>query len=158
MEQRDGVKEGARPIVSRGVNLDAQVDFGRSAYGEVIILTPFNHPVRLGTRVRAANLLEPKLHHSVVRAQRWSQMLASGEVESQEALANRFGLTPGAVSRILKLVNLLPEIQAYLSALRGKQAIRHFAIKEVGPLAALPAELQRTEFQKLQQKFTIKVA
>lgn len=93
-----------------------------------------------------------------VRAEHWKAMLESGEVVNRVALAKRFGLTPGAVTRILKLADLLPEIRAYLAALRSKQAIRHFGIKDVGPLAALPPDLQRAQFQKLQQGYSPKAA
>jgi hypothetical protein len=143
----------------RGVNFEAQMDFGRAANGEVTILTPFDHMVRVGTRIRRpVQPAEPPAQHSVVRAERWKAMLASGEVQNRVALAKRFGLTPGAVTRILKLADLLPEIRAYLAALSSKQAIRHFGIKEVGPMAALPPDLQRAQFNRLQQGFSPKAA
>lgn len=159
IENREGAADGSRRIAMRGVNFEAQMDFGRAANGEVTILAPFDHMVRVGTRIRRpVQPVEPPAQHSVVRAERWKAMLASGEVQNRVALAKRFGLTPGAVTRILKLADLLPEIRAYLAALNSKQAIRHFGIKEVGPMAALPPDLQRAQFNRLQQGFSPKAA
>lgn len=159
IENREGARDGGQRITMRGVNFEAQMDFGHATHGVVTILTPFDHLVRVGTRSRKPiRSAEPPMQHSVVRAEHWKAMLESGEVVNRVALAKRFGLTPGAVTRILKLADLLPEIRAYLAALRSKQAIRHFGIKDVGPLAALPPDLQRAQFQKLQQGYSPKAA
>lgn len=147
------------PVVGlRGVNFEASVDFTHATRGEVTLLAPFQYPVRFfargqesgtvaSTRVRG----EPK--HLVVRAQEWRHMLETGHAANRLALARRFGLTPGAVTRIMKLVELLPEIQNFLAALKSKKAIRHFGMKKVGVLATLPTDAQRAAFERIRRAF-----
>lgn len=84
-------------------------------------------------------------------------MLEQGKVANRVALAKRMGLTPGAVTRILKLVELSPDIQQFLAALKTKEEVRGFPIKDVGQLAALPVEKQQAEFTKMRQRLSMRL-
>lgn len=84
-------------------------------------------------------------------------MLEQGKVANRVALAKRMGITPGAVTRILKLVELSPDIQQFLASLKTKEDLRSFPIKEVGRLAILPVDRQRTEFTKMRQHHSMRI-
>lgn len=146
------------PVVGvRGVNFETSVDFTHAVRGEVTLLAPFQYPVRVSERRRLAPPLASPApgapRHLVARAQQWQHMLATGNATNRLALARRFGVTPGAVTRIMKLVGLLPEIQNFLLALKSKEAIRHFGMKKVGELAALPTDAQRAAFERIRRAF-----
>lgn len=142
------------PVVMRGVNFEAKVDFTNAPHGEVVLLAPFQYSLRVSARpARAKAKQEPESCHPVVRAQFWNRLLASGQVANRVALAKRFNVTPGAVTRILKLIELLPEIQNFLAALKPKEALRHFGMKRMGTLAELTPAEQRAGFEKIRRAF-----
>jgi hypothetical protein len=58
---------------------------------------------------------------AVARANHWRQMLLSGEVNSIEALATRFGQDPGHVARTLNLAFLSPSLVR--AVVRGEQPV-----------------------------------
>ena len=144
-----------RPLVAaRGLDFSVQVDFTHASAGEVTIVAPFRHAVGSSARVRTPKPKEPPVEHAIVRARKWQQQLANGRISIRVALAKREGITPGAVTRILKLVELLPEIQDFLAALKTKDAIRNFPIKEVGAMASLPMGSQREAFDGLRRSLS----
>jgi hypothetical protein len=53
---------------------------------------------------------QPALVQALARAHRWREMLDTGKVASQAALARRFGVDRAYVSRILRLTFLAPDI------------------------------------------------
>lgn len=65
-------------------------------------------------------------------------MLDPGKVDNRFALAKKLGITPGAVPRILKLLEVMPDIQRFRESLNTKAANRHFTILKDGRLASLP--------------------
>lgn len=147
-----------RPISARGVNFEAKVDFSQALRGVVTLLAPFHHPVRVFGRTdgivpveRAKDACETQ--HLVVRAQHWHRLLESGQARNRVALARRFGVTPGAITRTLKLIQLSPEIQNFLGALKAKEALRHFGMKRVGALAELPRGEQLAAFERIRRAF-----
>jgi hypothetical protein len=157
IEDRESI--GARigrmaPVAARGVTFETRVDFSRAMHGEVTIIAPFSHAVRWTERAGIARpqpIVAPEPKHPVVRAQEWQRLLESGAVPTRMALAERFGITPGAVTRILKLVKVLPEIQAYLAALKTREEQKHFTTRKIAALASLPAEKQRAALDTLRQ-------
>ena len=157
VETRDQLTSGwasrLRPIAARGVSFDARVDFTHAMKGEVTILTPFQQVFRNGTGVPREASREPKVEHAIVRARKWQQALESGKVANRFALAKQMGITPGAVTRILKLLEVMPDIQRFLESLNTKKANRHFTIKKVGNLASLPPSEQLIEFRKMRASF-----
>jgi DNA invertase Pin-like site-specific DNA recombinase len=161
VERTDQVAGIARrlPVAGlRGVNLEASVDFTHAVRGEVTVLAPFQYAVRVSERGRNSETStsahapgEPK--HLVLRAQEWRHMLETGHAANRLVLARRHGVTPGAVTRIMKLIELLPEIQNFLAALKSREAIRHFGMRKVGALAALPTDAQRAAFERIRRAF-----
>ncbi len=91
--------------------------------------------------------------HLVVRAHYWQRLLESGQAANRVALAKRFGVTPGAVTRTLKMIQLCPEIQNFLGALKDKDALRHFGLKRVGALADLSRAEQLAAFERIRRAF-----
>lgn len=153
LEARVGVN---RPVVNlrlRGLNLDAKVDFTNAQRGEVTIIAPFRQTLRLDARVRVVRPAAPKVEHPILRAQKWHQMLEDGRVLNRFALAKRVEVDPAMVTRTLKLMQLAPEIQEYLAALRTPSALWYFNIKALGRMADFPLEKQRVEFAKLSARF-----
>ncbi len=158
VEQAAGTGERLRPVAmpARGVNFETCVDFTHAIRGEVTILAPFQYSIRTSERARSSNIVsrspvEPK--HLIFRAQEWNRMLATRHAMNRVALAKRFGVTPGAVTRILKLTELLPEIQNFLADLKTKPAIRHFGMRRLGTLAGLSPEAQREGFERIRRAF-----
>ena len=153
LEARAGVNRPAVNLRLRGLNLDAKVDFTNAQRGEITILAPFQRTMRLDTRVRTVRSAQPKVAHPILQAQAWQKLLQSGEVPSRVALAKRARLTPGAITLIMRLVELAPDIQAYLASLTSPNAVWHFGYKPVGQLAHLPFEEQRTAFAKMRADY-----
>ena len=162
IERADGtgksVANSYRPIAARGVNFETKVDFSQALHGVVTLLAPFHHPVRVSGRAdgiapvgRAKDVGETQ--HLMVRAQHWHRLLESGQTANRVALAKRFGVTPGAVTRTLKMIQLSPEIQNFLGALKTKEALRHFGMKKVGALADLTREEQLAGFERIRRAF-----
>lgn len=144
------------PVAARGAIFETRVDFSRAMHGEITIVAPFSHSVAWSLRSRgpsprSATETAPAPKHPVVRAQEWRRLLETGEVSTRMALAEKIGMTPGGVTRIMKLVEVLPEIQAFLAALKTREEQRHFAVKKIAALAGLPAEKQRAGLERLRR-------
>ena len=142
-----------RPISIRGLNLGARVDFTNAQRGEVTIVAPVRQTLRLEARVRTVPIPKPEVEHPIVRARKWQRWLEGGEVDSRFALAKRVGVDPAMVTRVLKLIELAPDIQNYLAALKTSSALWHFNIKMLGNLADLPRDKQRAIFAKICARF-----
>jgi len=157
MEQRAaGQSQTAAPrraLSFRGLNLDARVDFTHAQRGEVTIITPFRQTLRLDARVRTVRKITPAAEHPILRARRWDEMLKSGAIASRLALAKKVGLSPGAITLIMKLVKLAPDIQEHLAELNSPSAIWHFGYKPMGKLAGLPFDQQQAVFAQMRADF-----
>jgi DNA invertase Pin-like site-specific DNA recombinase len=153
MQERTAAAQVEPRVAARGLSLNGTVDFTNAQCGEVVIVAPFQRAIRLESRVRTVPPPQAKVEHAVVRAQRWHKMLQNGKFLNRVALAKWAGLTPGAVTRILKMIELAPDIQEYLALLRTKTELRHLAINPLGKLAELPVERQRTVFAKMSRGY-----
>ena len=142
-----------RTISIRGLDLGARVDFSNAQRGEITIVAPVRQTLRLEARVRTVPIPKAELEHPIVRARKWKQWLDNDEVASRLSLAKRVGVDPAMVTRILRLAELAPEIQDYLTGLRTPGALWHFNIKALGHLAELPHEKQRVVFGGLCARF-----
>ncbi len=140
--------------LGRGLSVGARVDFTHAPRGEISLIAPFQHSVRLDARVRTVPPSKRAIVHPIVRALKWQQMLDEKVVPHRFALAAKMGVTPGAVTKVLRLMKLLPEIQGYLASLKSRPELWHFSLTRMGSLAALPAELQRSAFDKMKDRFT----
>ena len=131
------------------------MDFSNAQRGEVAIVAPFGQVLRLEARVRTVP--QPKaqkvVEHAIVRAQKWQTMLETGVVPHRLALAKRVGCTPGAVTKILRMIRLVPEIQAYLASIKNENEAWHFSAKRMAQLATIAPELQRAAFAKLRKEY-----
>ena len=143
----------------RGLSLAAKVDFKNANLGEVVLVAPFRRTVRLDSRVRTVPQVKTKqvFKHAMIRAQKWQTLLNTGAVPHRFALAKRVGCTPGAVTKILKMINLIPEIQQYLASIRSEHEGWHFSAKRMTALASMTPKLQRVAFEKLQKEYEANV-
>ncbi len=147
------------PLATRGLNFAVKVDFTAAARGEVAIVAPIHRAVRLGGRVpHATRLAVEAKEHQIHRALEWQKLLQAGKIENRVALAKREGLTPGAVTKILKLVQLIPEIRDFLAKLRTSQDIWRFNTSQMGKIAELPHQDQTVAFATIQRKHGIRIS
>ncbi len=137
----------------RGLNLGARVDFKNANRGEIVLITPLRQTIRLDQRVRTVPSPPRKLEHPIIKAQRWQRQLSDGEITTRVALAKKHGVTPGAVTLVMRMLSLAPEIQTYLAELRTPHAIWYFGYHPMGTLAQLPLEEQRDRFAKMVSDF-----
>jgi len=160
MEERSAERAAVTQRLSHnidGLRLDARVDFTNAMRGEVVIVAPFQQTVRLDQRVRSVPAAPKPIEHPIVRAQRWQGLLASGAVATRMAIAKREKLTPGAVTYIMRLLDLAPEIQSYLASLKTAGAVWHFGYKPMGAIASLSFEEQRVNFAKMVAQYSAKL-
>src|SRR5438132_14072520 len=94
-----------------------------------------------GSQTRRAN---PYLLKAIARAHRWRERIVAGEVYAKEQLAAEAGLNASYLGRILRLMDLAPELVE--SALR-EQAIAELPLKRV--LRRLPLEWKRQRSELL---------
>jgi DNA invertase Pin-like site-specific DNA recombinase len=153
MQERAAKAPVGSRLAERGLNLDGQVDFTNAQRGEVTVIAPFRQVLRIQERVRTVPKPKWDPEHPIIRAQKWHQMLLSGEIATRSALARKLKLTPSAITRILKLVELDPGIQAYIASLKSAGAIWHFGYMPMGKLAELPFEQQRAAFGKMRTEY-----
>ncbi len=157
MKERAGAKTesiSSRGAISiRGLDLGARVDFANAQRGEITIIAPVRQTLRLEARVRTVPVPKPDVEHPIVRARKWQRWLKGGEVPNRFALAKRVGVDPAMVTRILKLVELAPEIQDYLVTLKTSSALWHFNIRALGNLSDLPEAKQLAIFAKICARF-----
>lgn len=139
--------------LERGLTLNARVDFRHASRGEITVVTPFQRSVRLGARVRTVPVPKPAIVHPMVKALKWQQMLDAKTVPHRFALAAKMGCTPGAVTKVLRLIKLIPEIQAFLMSIKTRNELWHFSLTRMSALGKLPSELQQTAFAAMQAKY-----
>ena len=158
MEERSAERAAVTQRLSHnigGLRLDARVDFTNAMRGEIVIVTPFNHTIRLDSRVRTVPVPKPRtvVEHAMVRALKWQALLETGAVPHRLALAKRVGCTPGAVTKVLRLLQLVPEIQEYLVGIKSENEVWHFSAKHMAQLATMAPELQRVAFAILRKEY-----
>ena len=154
MQERGSAREGSSVSI-RGLSLDGRIDFSHAQRGEISIIAPFQRTVRLDARVRTVPVPKPMpaIVHPIVRARQWQRLLDDKVVAHRFALASREGCTPGAVTKIMKLLKLTPEIQDHLATLKDRQDVWHFSIKRMGEISALPPELQRRAYAQIWKNY-----
>ena len=158
MEERSAERAAVTQRLSHnigGLRLDARVDFTNAMRGEIVIVTPFNQTIRLDSRVRTVPVPKPRtvVEHAMVRALKWQALLETGAVPHRLALAKRVGCTPGAVTKVLRLLQLVPEIQEYLVGIKSENEVWHFSAKHMAQLATMAPELQRVAFAILRKEY-----
>ncbi|MDP1578811.1 MAG: recombinase family protein [Candidatus Didemnitutus sp.] len=147
-------------FTTRGLALESKVDFTRAHRGEVTITAPFTKVVPFGSVARPAPRPVPaptEQQHAIHRAHKWQRMLKDKLVPHRFALAKQEQVTPGHVTRMLRLTELMPEIQDYLLKLRAVNPARHFPLREIGELAKLDPEAQKRAFARFQRQFSARI-
>lgn len=132
MQERAANARAEPRVAVRALSLEGKVDFTNAQRGEVVIVAPFHQSFRLEARVRTVPPPKPKIVHPIVRALNWQRMLDEKEVPHRFALAKQVGCTPGTVTKMLKMIKLLPEIQDYLASLKTRNEVWHFSAKRMG--------------------------
>jgi hypothetical protein len=59
---------------------------------------------------------------------------------------------------MVKLIELLPEIQEYLAALKGLKEVWHFSARRMSALSTLEVEMQRSAFDRICRDFSERIA
>jgi DNA invertase Pin-like site-specific DNA recombinase len=154
MQERAAAARAEPRVAVRALSLEGKVDFTNAQRGEVVIVAPFRQSFRLESRVRTVPTPNPEIEHPMVRAQKWQRMLDEKAVPHRFALAKQVGCTPGAVTKMLKMIKLVPEIQDYLAALKTRNEVWHFSAKRMAKLAALSPELHRAAFTRIRNNYT----
>lgn len=139
------------------LRLEARVDFSNAMRGEVVIVAPFQHTVRLDHRVRAPRAAKPEVEHPIVRAQKWQRLLDSGAVPNRLALAKRVGVDPAMVTRILRLVDLVPAIQDYLTKVGTASGAWYFSVPALGEIARMTPSRQIRAFEELVDRYCSRI-
>lgn len=152
--QKNGSFIKSTPDGSLGsVDLNARVDFTHAQRGEVSIVAPFRQTIRISERVRQLRPQRLETEHPILRARKWHDLLSTGQVGSQLELAKRFGVNAAVVTRVLKLLDLAPDIQTKLASMKLANEVLFFGYKPMGKLAALKFADQRRAFGSMQDEF-----
>lgn len=142
------------PVSARSVNFEAQVDFTNAARGEVEIVAPFHQVVQVRTAMRPLKP-EPKqeiagrIRHPIHDVLKWQAKIEKGEYRNRAELARRLGVSRAAVTRVMRMLELAPEIREFLIGLTTADEIRHFSARRMGELASLSVSRQRSTFTRL---------
>lgn len=140
VEAKQGAGPGIRRMVAMpALSFETRMDFSHAMSGEVTIVAPFHQPLGTNTQSRESRAREPRVEHAILKAQRWQRLIDAGKIANQFALSKRLGLDSGGVTRVMKLVKLMPEIQEFLAALKTKHELRHFGMKSSGRVGSTTA-------------------
>lgn len=151
-------KRMAAPVSARSVLFEAQVDFTNAAQGKVEILAPFRQTLRVRTVNRPPISLvkseRPQhLKHPIHDVLKWNAGLERGEYRNRAELARKMGLSRAAVTQVMRMLELTPEIRRFLASLTDPAAVRHFSVRKMGELAAMPVTSQERAFVRLRNDF-----
>lgn len=135
------------PINRRVMMLQSRLNLGGPRQ-PTRILTPFAET--LGALPAAPpSRKAPEWRHPLHRALTWQRKLEGNPAMSHAALARKMGVSEPTVSRTLRMLRLLPEIQEILLRLKRREDLHHCSLNKVVALSALPPEAQRREFARL---------
>lgn len=151
-------KRMAPPISARSVLFEAQVDFTHAAQGEVEILAPFRQMLSVRTANRPTILpakAEPsqRKRHPIHDVLKWNAKLESGEYRNRAELARKLGVSRAAITQVMRMLQLTPEIRQFLASLTDPAEVRHYSVRKMGELAAMSVSSQRTALTRLQNDF-----
>jgi hypothetical protein len=160
MDEKAWVETRAQRETSsaRAMIIATKVDFTHAHRGDVAIIAPFQRVVPLVPQQPTGASPDPKQAHLIQRALRWKKLLDGGTVPDRQSLARREKVSPGHVTRMLKLTELLPEIQDYLAGIKSGEPSRYFPLRKVGQLVSLPAAAQRVAFGRMKQRYAASIS
>ena len=114
------------------------------ATGGVELLAPFSYTLS-APRKPAAPRTKPG-QHPLHRARAWQRRLETETGLNRVKLAKEEGLSPGAITHHMKLLQLAPDIQERLLNLTAPKDLRKFSLNRMKALAELPIDEQRMRF------------
>ncbi len=135
------------PITRRVMQLESRVRIAGSGR-QAEILSPVREVLGKLTPSPAASKT-PELRHPIHLALLWKKKLAANPALNHVALARTEQVSEATVSRTLKMLKLLPEIQEILLGLKTWADLRRYSGNRMVVLADLPPELQRERFARL---------
>lgn len=134
------------PITRRVMQLESRVRIAGSGQ-QAEILSPVREV--LG-KVTPAHPSKTSVHsHPLRLAMLWKKKLAENPSLKHSALARSEGVSEATVSRTLKMLRLLPEIQEILLSLKRRADLRRYSLNRMVALADMPPEQQRNGFARL---------
>lgn len=131
-----------RPLV-----LTAEVAMTQA--GGVAVLAPFARTLTTAKRATAKPPAPTPVQHPLHRARAWQRQLDADPKLNRVRLAAAEGLTPGAVTHHMKLLQLAPAIQERLLNVTTPAELRTFSLNRMKALAELPTAEQFQRFATL---------
>ncbi len=150
------------PISTRNVIFSAQVDFTDAPRGEVEIIAPFRQTLKVRSAarpiVRRAEPEKPaRMRHPIHDVLKWQAKLESGEYRNRAELARKLGVSRAAVTQVLRMLSLSPEIREFLASLKTPAEVRHFSARRMVEIAGMSIPHQRGAFTRLRKAFSVGV-
>jgi DNA invertase Pin-like site-specific DNA recombinase len=153
MEERlviDAGDRGTLPTVAATRPLLLQTEVAVRQAGGVALLSPFARTLLTSKRAAAPKPVPTPVQHPLHRAREWQRRLEAEPRLKRIDLAKAEGLTPGAVTHCMKLLQLVPAIQERLLNLSTPTELRRFSLNQMKALAELPSEEQLRRFAVLE--------
>ena len=148
MEERLVIDAGDRGTVSsaqaaRPFLLTAEVALTQA--GGVAVLAPFARTLTVAKRAAQRPAPAP-VQHPLHRARAWQRRLATEPGLNRVKLAAAEGLTPGAITHHMKLLQLAPAIQERLLNMTTRSDLHLYSLNRMKAMAELPEEEQLRRF------------
>lgn len=155
MEERLLVDAAARgriaaTAVTRPWGLQAEVAVKQ--LGGVALVAPFARSLLEAKRAARPQPAPTVVQHPIHRARAWQRRLDNEPKLRRIDLAAAEGLTPGAITHHLKLLQLEPAIQERLLNLTAPADLRRFSLNRMKALAELPAGEQLLRFAEFENE------
>jgi DNA invertase Pin-like site-specific DNA recombinase len=153
MEERLVIDAGDRralPAVAATRPLLLQTDVAVRQAGGVALLSPFARTLLTSKRTPTPRPAPAPVQHPLHRARAWQRRLEAEPKLKRIDLAKAEGLTPGAITHCLKLLQLVPAIQERLLNLSTPAEMRRFSLNQMKALAELPPDEQLLRFAALE--------
>lgn len=141
------VREGRlAPITRRVMQLESRLRIAGSGQ-KAEIMSPVQEV--LGKLSRPASPKESDPRHPLHLALLWKKKLAANPALNHAALARTEKLSEATISRTLKMLKLLPELQEILIGLTQRADLRRYSLNRMVAVADLPPAAQRQAFARL---------
>ncbi|MBP6506427.1 MAG: recombinase family protein [Opitutaceae bacterium] len=141
--ERLSAARAARPLL-------LQAEVAVRQLGGAALVSPFARELLGNQRsVRPRSVVAP-VQHPLHRARAWQRRLAAEPKLRRIDLAKAEGLTPGAVTHYLKLMELAPAIQERLLNVTTPAELRRFSLNRMKALAELLPSEQLLRFAELE--------
>lgn len=137
------------PITKRVMVLNTRMTLGGPRVGTKLV-SPFQETLA-GPITPSAPATAPSVRHPIHRARKWQRKLTANPQLSHAALARREAVSEPTVSRTLKMLQLLPDIQEMLLQLKRQEDIQRFSLTKMVAVAALPPAQQKQAFARMSQ-------